>query len=123
MPVLRFEDIKVWKGDSTEYNYDNDITYELLSENKVGFRDHTTNDNYFYYLKSNHIYTLNNYAIEYPNYGGVVGIVFKTSGDSIYKTEKLHFRFKLKLGYVHIGYINKFLPIACYKLPTIKKEN
>lgn len=122
MPVLRFEDIKVWKGDSTEYDSTNDITYEILNENKVGFRDHTTNDNYFYYLKSNHIYTLNNYAIEYSNYGGVVGIVFKTSGDSIYKTEKLHFRFKLKLGYVHIGYINKFLPIACFKLPTNVKE-
>ena len=116
MPVLRFENVQIWKGDSYEYDSTNDITYEVLTERKIGFRDHTTNDDYYYYFSSNHIYTLNNYAIEYSNYNGVVGIVFKTSSDSKYKNENLHFRFKLKLGYVHIGYVNKFLPIACYKL-------
>ena len=120
IPVLRFEDISIWFDEMDENDLIENITEDILNERKVGFRDHTTDDNYFYYISSNHIYTLDNYALEYAN--GVLGIVFKTSRDSLYQDKHLHFKFKLKIGYAHVGYINKFLPIACFKLPSIKKE-
>jgi hypothetical protein len=114
IPIIRFEDIQIWYD-----GYENDnisiseITNEILNEQYVGFRDNTTNkDLWNYFLKSNHIYTL------YNN-----GLVFKISSQSNYIDYKLHFKLKFKIGFYHIGYINKFLPIACYKLPSNKKEN
>ena len=112
MPVLRFEDLQIWDDNMDLSEYNDNLMYEIISEQKIGFRDHTSTSDYLYYFDNNHIYTL------YSK-----GIVFKVSSDSIYKSYNLHIKMKLRLGFVNISYTNKFLPIACFKLPTIKKEN
>lgn len=126
IPVLRFEDVQIWFDEMYDYfGYDsnnisdndrnmliNEITDQIKYECKIGFRDNTTNTNqWLYYFISNHIYTL------YEN-----GIDFKVSSSSQFKQYHLHIKLKMKLGFKHIGYTNQYLPIACYKLKSHKKE-
>ena len=111
IPVLRFEDVQIWYDEMDETDTIENITRNIKAEGKIGFRDHTSTSDYYYYFTSNAIYTL------YEN-----GIIFKVSSSSQYVNYHLHFKLKFKIGFVNVGYINKFLPIACFKLPIIKKE-
>lgn len=121
-PVLRFEDeenMQIWydgifddmedpNNEEEKLEKMNMFKYQVLFQdnNNIGFRDNTTNTNKWkYYLISNHIYTL------YKE-----GLVFKISSQSQYTDLNLHIKFKAKLGFIHEGYINKYLPIAQFKL-------
>lgn len=112
IPVLRFEDVLIWYDEMDLDDNIYTITDNVLSESKIGFRDNVTDPNVWnYYFVSNRLYNL------YNN-----GVLFKISGDSQYKSYHFHFKIKMKIGFAFIGYMNKFLPIACYKLPSYKKE-
>ena len=106
LPVLRFDDVQIWYDEMTENDTIESITQNITNECKIGFRDTSTSP-YSYYFSSNAKYTLYN-----------KGIVFKASQNSSYKLYHLHFKIKMRIGFVSISYINKFLPIACYKLPS-----
>ena len=100
IPVLRFDSISIFDNDGVEL-------YETIKDDKtLGFRDNTTDVNKWdYYFESNHIYTM------YPQ-----GIMFKISSQCAYKEIEFHIRMKLRIGLIREGYINKFLPIAQFKL-------
>lgn len=106
VPVLRFEDIQIWYDGMPEGATIESVTQAIMTESKIGFRSNTSTP-YLYYFYSNFNYPL------YPN-----GINFKMSSGSSYRNYLIHVKFKAKLGFVEIGYLNKFLPIACYKLPS-----
>lgn len=100
LPVLRFEYIHITDDEG------NIITRNILNECKIGFRDNTTDPNQWpYYFEDNHIYT------NYPQ-----GVLFKVSSASEYKNMNIHIDIRFKIGFKYEGYINKFLPIAIYKL-------
>ena len=101
IPVLRFSYLQILNSNGE------DITESIQEEAKVGFRDHTSSSDYLYYFESNHIYTT--YA---------KGLVLKIGSDSSFKNETLTIKMKAKLGFIHEGYKNKFLPIALFKMNT-----
>ena len=121
IPVLRFEDVKIWHDDlfndldpnSENYEAEKSIlidnfTYEVMEEHNIGFRDNTTDpDEWNYYFENDHIYTT--YA---------QGIIFKISSQSRFKNLSLHIQLQGKIGFIHEGYMNKYLPIAIFKLKT-----
>lgn len=112
IPILRFDDIQIWY-DEMDPSYPIEYTTgEILNDVYIGFRDNTSDSNYwYYYLVSNHIYTLHNN-----------GLVFKVSSQSPNKNYHLHLKLKMRIGFSYVGYSNKFLPIACYKLSSKKEE-
>ena len=79
-----------------------------MEEHNIGFRDNTTDpDEWNYYFENDHIYTT--YA---------QGIIFKISSQSRFKNLSLHIQLQGKIGFIHEGYMNKYLPIAIFKLKT-----
>lgn len=100
MPVLRFSDVEIKDENGT------DITEEAKAEHFMGFRDHTSSDDYFYYFEDNHIYTLDK-----------DGLIFKLSSQSKWKgNHTITIKMKVKYAFINTKYQNLQNPIAFYQL-------